>query len=290
MNEVVGLFVLSLLALGAVVVLVLPRVAPTRMEAGPLWRLYGAQLVIVGFILGPAYLGGWAHLAALVVLVVRAQWEFLRLTKPGGTWSHATLVLGVVGLLAAGWLDSTSGWSAFLLAPLAGLALIPRSATRPFALEAASLVIPATLVASLALLGQFENGFAWIAFVYVVVEVNDTAAYLLGKAFGRRRILPRLSPSKTGAGLAGGIASALLAGLAVAVLALDLPWAIALGAVLAALLGGIAGDLATSWIKRRWEAKDFPALHPALGGALDIYDSLLFAAPPVCLYHRLVVA
>ncbi len=289
MNERIGLFVLALLLLGAVLVAILPRLAPGRIRADELWRLYGLQLAIIVFALAPAYIGGWAYLVCLLALAARAQWELLHLAKPNAASTPPALGIGAFIVLAVfGLKPELAVFSLAGAAILMGV-LLPRPSARPFGVQAASLAIPGGLVAALVLLGRLPDGFAWIAFAYVVVEVNDTGAYLLGKAFGRRRILPRLSPGKTEAGLAGGLACALAAGLAMGVLVLELSSVVAVAATLVALAGGFAGDLATSWIKRRYRAKDFPAVLQAHGGALDIYDSLLFAAPPLYLFHLLAL-
>ncbi len=290
MNERIGIFILVLLALGALLVAVLPRLAPGRMRAAELWPLYGVQLAIVGFALAPAYVGGWTYLMCLLALGARAQWELLQLARPNAATTPPALGCGAFALLAVFGLKPELAVLSLPIAAIVVGALLPRPSERRFGVQAASLAIPGGLVAGLVLLGRLEDGFAWIAFAYVVVEVNDTGAYLLGKAFGRRRILPRLSPGKTEAGLFGGIACALLAGPAMGGLVLELSWGVAAGATLAALFGGLAGDLATSWIKRRYGAKDFPPVHSSHGGALDIYDSLLFAAPVLYLFHLAVVA
>ena len=246
MNERIGLFVLLLLALGALGVAVLPRLAPGRMRAAELWPLYGVQLGIVAFALVPAYVGGWTYLMCLLALGARAQWELLHLAKPNAATTPPALGIGAFVLLAVFGLKPELALFSLAIAAIAMGVLLPRPSARPYGVQAASLAIPAGLVAALVLLGRLEDGFAWIAFAYVVVEVNDTGAYLLGKAFGRRPILPRLSPGKTEAGLVGGIACAGLAGLAMGGFVLELSWAVAAGATLAALAGGFAGDLATS--------------------------------------------
>ena len=154
------------------------------------------------------------------------------------------------------------------------------------AVAAAGLLLPAALVAHLALLVRLENGFAWLALVYILVETNDSFAYLFGKAFGKHHILPRLSPGKTAEGLVAGLLSAILVGLVLNEYAYGLPLAVLIGAIAVIVGGGVLGDLATSAVKRRQGRKDFPTVLEAHGGVLDIYDSLLLAVPLFHLYHR----
>jgi len=129
---------------------------------------------------------------------------------------------------------------------------------------------------------------AWLLLLILAVWAYDTGAYLVGRQVGGPRFLTHLSPSKTYAGLAGGmIACTAVSGLAL--------WAIGaqpLGAILVGpLLGGAAqaGDLAESMLKRAAGAKDSGTLIPGHGGVLDRIDSFLFAAPALVLYVTIAV-
>jgi phosphatidate cytidylyltransferase len=124
---------------------------------------------------------------------------------------------------------------------------------------------------------------AWILLLILSVWAYDTGAYLFGKRFGRAKFLTHISPSKTYAGLIGGVVSTSL------VVALGL-WAVGVSPIHAVALGPLtalsaqAGDLAESVLKRAAGAKDSGTLIPGHGGMLDRVDSFLFAAPVVTLY------
>jgi phosphatidate cytidylyltransferase len=134
--------------------------------------------------------------------------------------------------------------------------------------------------APLAVLGP-ERG--WIILLVAAVWSYDTGAYLTGKQFGREKFLTHISPSKTYAGLVGGVvATTVVTGLMLYGLGQNPLHAIALGPL--AALSAQAGDLAESVIKRAAAQKDSGTLIPGHGGILDRVDSFLFAAPIVTLY------
>jgi len=142
----------------------------------------------------------------------------------------------------------------------------------------AAPVVPAD--APLAALGA-ERG--WILLLLLAVWTYDTGAFLVGRQFGRERFLTHISPSKTYAGLVGGV-------VATTVVVAILLWALGLSPLHAVLLGPLvalaaqAGDLAESMIKRAAAVKDSGTLIPGHGGMLDRVDSFLFAAPVTTLY------
>jgi phosphatidate cytidylyltransferase len=142
------------------------------------------------------------------------------------------------------------------------------------------------LGAPLAFLGG-ERG--WIILLVLGVWAYDTGAYLIGKRFGRAKFLTHISPSKTYAGLVGGLVASTVVVTAIAML---LGEPLVVGLALGPLLGlaAQAGDLAESVLKRAAGAKDSGTLIPGHGGILDRVDSFLFAAPVVALYVLAVVA
>jgi phosphatidate cytidylyltransferase len=119
-----------------------------------------------------------------------------------------------------------------------------------------------------------------LSFFFLVLMGADTGAYYVGRAIGKHKLAPTISPGKTWEGVVGGA----LTGLAFATLAhfwffreLPLKWTLPLAAVMTVL--GILGDLTESALKRGAGAKDAANILPGHGGALDRLDSLLFNAP-----------
>jgi phosphatidate cytidylyltransferase len=139
-----------------------------------------------------------------------------------------------------------------------------------------------------AVTGQF-----YCLYLIVVTKFSDMGAYLVGSVFGRHQMIPHISPKKTWEGFVGAIGLSLLASLALFKLMPGhlsmLTWTHA--TVLGLLLGfaAVIGDLAESIIKRSTGVKDSGNFLPGIGGALDLIDSLLFTAPLLFFYLRLVI-
>ncbi len=136
---------------------------------------------------------------------------------------------------------------------------------------------------------RLDSGAAWIVFVLAVTFLSDTGAYFTGRAFGRHRMAPYISPKKSWEGAAGGVVLATLAGVGFTPL-LGLPIDPWVGGLLGAIgsVAGQAGDLAESLIKRQVDIKDSGKIIPGHGGLLDRVDSLLFTAP--VLYYMITIA
>ena len=132
------------------------------------------------------------------------------------------------------------------------------------------------LLPALALLWIRErdaHGLLLLLWVFIVTWSTDIGAYFVGRAIGRNKLAPAISPGKTVEGLYGGIAAATLLGGAW-VLALGLPRPLLLLAPLFALAAQ-GGDLFESWMKRRAGVKDSGAWLPGHGGVLDRLDGLV---------------
>lgn len=126
----------------------------------------------------------------------------------------------------------------------------------------------------------------WIVAIVMTTKTCDSGAYFTGRALGRHKLIPWLSPGKTWEGLAGGVASAMLAAMLLAVLGRQFltsepPVSIGFAAVcgLVFALVGQFGDLMKSLLKRGAGIKDSSSLLPGLGGVLDVLDSPLMVAP-----------
>lgn len=153
---------------------------------------------------------------------------------------------------------------------------------------AAGLIYVPVLLHFLPKLRAFDNGLVWVALIMVITFSGDTGGYFAGRAFGKNKLFPRVSPKKTWEGAIGGVALAVVG--ACVVKALGLPgvgWghAIALGILLDVF--GVVGDLVESMLKRAHGVKDSGWIMPGHGGILDRVDSLLFTGPVAFAYATL---
>lgn len=211
--------------------------------------------------------------AAVVVLAAAAMgWEWARLTGCGGPATVALVVTNALACAAEG-----AGASIAALAIVASGAVLAflggRAATAAWAALGSAVIALPTL--ALIWLGG-EMGRLFLLWLFLTVWATDTGAFLAGRTLGGPRLAPALSPNKTWAGLAGGLAAAALVGAAF------LPFGVAAPALvpasLALAIAAQLGDLAESAAKRRFGVKDSGRLIPGHGGLLDRLDGMLGAS------------
>ncbi|WP_417725535.1 phosphatidate cytidylyltransferase [Salipiger sp.] len=245
--------------------------------------------------LGLAFLAGRTGVVLLFALLsFAALREFLTLTRKSRA-DHWSLALAFFVVLPVQYWLVWSDWYglfsifipvyAFLLMPIVSAL---RGETGHFLLRVAETQwalmicifcvshVPALLY--LQIPGFEGRNVLLIAFLVVVVQGSDVLQYVWGKLFGRHKIAPSLSPSKTREGFLGGVASAVLLGAALSWMTPFGPLYTACFALVIALLG-FAGGLVMSAIKRDRGIKDWGHLIPGHGGFIDRLDSVVFSAP-----------
>jgi len=134
-------------------------------------------------------------------------------------------------------------------------------------------------VMALLYLRQQENGLLLAFWTMATVWATDIGAYFAGRGIGGPKIAPSISPSKTWAGLAGGMTAALLFAMLLRE-HFDLPYILVLASAPLAIVAQI-GDFLESWMKRQAGVKDSGTLIPGHGGILDRVDGLVPVAPVV---------
>jgi len=265
-------------------------------------------VVILGLL--PSIVGGPIFALAMGLLAILAYTEFRRFSVALGSSAHPLGWLAIATLAVVAVFSPTVEYLFAALAIAVGLTLVNAlSRTQPSASIAVStwaFTVAGTLYLGLPVFaaimlrgapGTIEavwlkelaawsalgwesapRGLAWLLIVILATWSGDTLAYIGGRSFGRRLLLPRISPKKTIEGaISGLIGSGVIGAVGVVVFGLGVQpiW----GAIFGICLGGFgqAGDLAESLLKRSANVSDSGTLIPGHGGVLDRIDALLFA-------------
>jgi phosphatidate cytidylyltransferase len=246
----------------------------------------GVGLVLGALILVPLFTVIEAFLVVLAVAVAVGMWEMGRAVR------GADARPPMVPLIAGGVLTTGLAWWSGPDALLLGL-LVTVAATLVWRLAEGKTGLGRDLVAAtmIAVYVPFLAGFAAllaavpedghlrVLVTLVAVVLSDTGGYAAGANFGKRKMAPTISPSKSWEGLYGSVGAAALGSALLLWLLFDVaPWWGALFGV-AVSVAAVLGDLAESMIKRDLGIKDMSNLLPGHGGLMDRLDSILFAVP-----------
>ncbi|MFC1713385.1 phosphatidate cytidylyltransferase [Candidatus Poribacteria bacterium] len=254
--------------------------------------LFFGFLVIVVVQSGP-----WVLFGVVSLVVVLSAIEFSRLAKATGGWlprlpNILVAVLICLSSFKPDWIDINLVLCVAIALPFL-IEIIRRDPDS--ALLNVSSALLGTLYAGwlfgrhLLLLSQMPNGAYLIFFLMGIAWSGDIGAYLIGRRFGKHKIIPAISPGKSLEGYIAGTAFSCATALALRYWLLPdmrLLHTIILGIGLA--LVGQIGDLAESLLKRGANVKDSGSLMPGHGGILDRCDSLIFITPALYYYVRLI--
>lgn len=257
---------------------------------------------------------GWAYAIVVAIALAIAAAEFVHLRDAWRSrWTFgAAFFVGCMTIAA----HTMGGEAALIASAVAGVALaggaifiveaheshhpatsnaqnhISRFSlpTSPPAWTAVGILYVGGLGSTIVLLRELANGRDWVYLALFSTFAVDTAAYFVGRSFGRHKLAPRISPKKTWEGFAGGYAGGVAALLALNY-ALGLRIDAAEIVLLAALfpVAATLGDLAESALKRATNVKDASDLIPGHGGVLDRLDSVLFTFALTWAVARFVV-
>ncbi len=247
------------------------------------WRL-ATGLILAPVVLAAILLGTWAVYIIVLLVVGLAAYELSQALNPlpfpaalgaGVLPILLSIPYSVEGILAG----------ALLSLPWALLWLAGRPEARTLRAVLALLLMPLWVGAPMAHLGLISgSGNLGVALILIAVGgpwISDAGAYFAGRSFGRHKLFPSLSPSKTVEGSIGGVLLTMLVVgyVAFAFVGVSLFWAAISGIAISFL--GQTGDLFESMLKRILDIKDLGRSLPGHGGILDRIDSLLFTAPAV---------
>ena len=281
-----------------------PRVSPLALR-------FLSALVGIPVLIGLTLAGGVPYLLLVLVGAVVGMLELTGMLRHAG---YRPIVPLGVALSAALVLTGPLSWpnvvpGLLAVAAVVGLIWVFRRVDEPRAIvDWALSLAPALYVGGLLRFGVLLRetpdglGLDWVAITLVCTWASDVAAYFVGRAWGRRRLAPRISPGKSVEGAAAGlVAAAVVAPLVTPLLALvvaglaglGLPVPVPPAAPAVARLVGLGlvvgvcapvGDLLESFVKRQCGAKDSGVLIPGHGGILDRIDSLMLAVAGAYLY------
>jgi phosphatidate cytidylyltransferase len=257
-------------------------------------------VLVILFVLPPL---AWALFTLLVAVIGATEWSRLAGLGRGARAALAggTALLGALLLVAAPPVPG-HGWPEAVLLVACGLAtLFWLAVALPWVVKrwptrsrgALTLACAVVLAGAWIALVELQSRSPWLVLAAMaIVWVADIAAYFAGRAFGRRKLAPLVSPGKSWEGVWGGLAAVAAYAIALVPFARAAgyegpvgPLAIALWIVLALALAllSVLGDLYESWLKRVAGVKDSGTLLPGHGGVLDRVDALLAAMPPAAL-------
>ncbi|MBU1707723.1 phosphatidate cytidylyltransferase [bacterium] len=253
--------------------------------------VWGIPLLLISLYIGGLLLG---ILISLLLFLLAREWKYL------GKQSGADSPLIYLWLLAASILFfqfSNHSKLSIGLAILAALVVFVSEIFRASRLPLKSLghvtlwliyvVIPVSLLWTIRQPGGIASdiGDRWLLALFVSVWVADTAAYGIGKRFGKHKLMPKASPNKSWEGAIAGLISAPIVALimkGIGFVHFSI-WDILAFTVIVGFIGQV-GDLLESLMKREAELKDTSQFLPGHGGLLDRFDSLLLAIPALTLY------
>jgi phosphatidate cytidylyltransferase len=220
-------------------------------------------------------------LAALVAVIVAAggfEWARLCRLAGAGAWAYAVAIAAAFAAVFA--FGAAVAPAILLSAALFWFVAAPLWLARGVSMEHRAALLASGFIVLV------PAGFALAALpplpvllVLVLVWIADTAAYFVGRAWGRRKLAPSISPGKTWEGAAGGVFGALAYAIICGGFVGHIAWApLVTGAALLAALS-IVGDLFESAAKRQAGVKDSGTLLPGHGGILDRIDSATATLP-----------
>jgi len=243
--------------------------------------------VLLPLVIGIAYLGGWWLFGLALAGGILALHELYRISRelrPLVLGGYVGLVLTLLGLQLGGVPWMLGGLLSTLLFSFVvfGLSDVRPSATASLGVTLLGVVWVGGGIGFLLLVRDIsENGFWALMAVLFTVFAADTAAFFVGRAIGRHKMTPGISPGKSWEGFVAGMLAAM--GTAFVILYKDreeflTAWeSLVLGAAVA--LASVLGDLFESAVKRDRQVKDSGRLLGSHGGMLDRLDSLLWAGP-----------
>ncbi len=260
------------------------------------WKAYRGWLIMIPPVFAALLIGRLATIVFFTAVAIGAFIEFARATGLYRDWWMTSIV--ILGITAVGVVSAIDdpdpakhvhGWYGMLMAlpvyVVAAIMMIPilrdraKGQLQPIALSVVGFVYIGWMFGHLSFLANAKNAYGYLLYLLFAVPLNDIAAFTFGRAFGKTKMRPNISPNKTWAGSIGALAVSML-----------LPWLVRFSfpgfgtteLILTGVIvgiGGQLGDLTISVMKRDIGIKDMGAVIEGHGGVLDRVDSLIYVAP-----------
>jgi phosphatidate cytidylyltransferase len=250
------------------------------------WLTALVLLPLLALLIGKGGRTCFALIVGLAAVVGLLEYYALVLSRETIAIKAAGLAFGLA-LIGSFYLGGLRATSAMLVLALLGSAIIclTRFDTQTFEPETlykqvTGLIYIPFLLGHLIMIRGWDQGMTWTFLLMAVIIAGDTAAYYIGRAFGRHKLALSISPGKTVEGAVGGLVANLLTGVLFKKYYFpEFGWSYWIALIM--IMGGLgqAGDLVESMLKRSVGLKDSGIIFPGHGGLLDRIDALLFAAP-----------
>lgn len=248
-------------------------------------RIFSA-CVFVPVILAAVFFGSWVFAALVLAIVVIGGYEYGKMVEVNDChflpWLYypSGVILVVLaqlfpenpGILLAALFLSFAAYMVFFI--------LGKYPLKEIAINFVAVVyLPVTMCTAVLLRSSIEDGMWFLYLLLIIQWFTDSGAYLLGSAFGRHKLMPKVSPKKSVEGAVGGIIVAVIGAVLLNAFTGLLPVGLMIAAAIIVSIGGQIGDLCESAVKRWAGVKDSGKLIPGHGGILDRFDSMLFASP-----------
>jgi phosphatidate cytidylyltransferase len=253
------------------------------------------QRLVTGFIAGAGFIGflvagGWYYAALLLLLALIGYSEYVRLN--GQAWKRLDVMLGFVAVIMITLPQLPFNWEMPSFTTVIWLLMFVMLCGTVFSknriqLEHVSILLLGVIYVGagfhyMVLTRELPHGIFWSVLMFACIWASDAGAYFVGKAIGRTKLWPAISPNKTVEGALGGLLMAVIIGLILAYFYPEwLTYGLATVIGLTAAVAGQLGDLIQSAYKRFRDVKDSGQILPGHGGVLDRTDSWLIVFPLV---------